>query len=158
MAEAQGPRTAAQRQRAYRERLKKQRGAITLPKAAPPANDPELPEDDDAVDGEVSLAELNARMRRMAARALHEAGGVEYLKKVAAKNASTFLRFCGQFVSRDDLANPGGFNIFVQKVVIENAQPVRGVISSPVAGHIDTTVRTLLPPLAEVIDEVRDAP
>ena len=146
---APGPMTAAERQRAYRERRKKAAGAIELPKVA--ANEPASQDDEE--DAEISLAALNATMRRMAACALDEVGGVEYLKKVAAKNASTFLRFVGQFVSRDDLANPGGFNIFVQKLVIENAQPVRGVITSPIAGHIDVTPRAIAAPHVITVDE-----
>jgi hypothetical protein len=141
--------TAAERQRAYRERKKKTAGRIELPKVA--ANEARSQDDED--DSDISLAALNATMRRMASTALTEVGGVEYLKKVAAKNASTFLRFCGQFVSRDDLANPGGFNIFVQKLVIENAQPVRGVLTSPIAGHIDVTPRAIASPRGITLDE-----
>lgn len=134
MPKAASPLTGAERQRAYRAR----RG------------------EGEAAEEDISLPELNARMRRMAAQAFDEVGGVEYLKRVAGKNANTFLRFVGQFVTREDSFNPGAFNIFVQKISIEGAAPVAGVISSPVAAHIDAA-RQLPGPLAtEVIEEERN--
>lgn len=153
MAKSQSPMTAAERQRAYRERKKRDRHGIVIPLHAGDGQPPEPPiEDDD----EITLAELNARMRRMAAKAFNEVGGTEYLKRVAAKNANTFLRFVGQFVVKDETLNPGAFNIYVQTLTIEGAQPVPGVICSPIAGHI-APPRMQLPPALTVDEEGRDA-
>lgn len=143
--------TGAERQRAYRQRKKRDKTGIVIP-LHPGDGEPPAPDDDE----EVSLAELNARMRRMAAKAFNEVGGTEYLKRVAAKNANTFLRFVGQFVVKDETLNPGAFNIYVQTLTIEGAQPVPGVICSPIAGHI-APPRMQLPPALTVDEEGRDA-
>lgn len=154
MARDDGPRTGAERQRAYRQRKKREPNAIVIPLHP---GDGEPPEDPPGDEGEISLAELNARMRRMAMSAFDAVGGTEYLKRVASKNANTFLRFVGQFVTKEDTLNPGAFNVYVQQVVIEGATPVRGVISSPIAGHIDTAARVLAAPAITIDAEPPDA-
>ena len=123
-----GPKTPAERQRAYRERKRAANESLLAPPGEPPWQDDQ--------DEDVSLAELNARMRRMAARAFNEVGGAQYLKRVAGKNANTFLRFLGQFVTKDDTPNLAGLTIIVQRLSIESAGPVRGVLASPVAGDV----------------------
>lgn len=147
MASGNGPMTGAERQRAFRERKKRQ--AKQRPSNVIAIDGGEPPEGGDEELEEVSLATLNARMRQMALHAFDDVGGVEYLKKVAAKNANTFLRFVGQFVSKDDGMAPGAFNIYVQRLTIEAgaAQAVRGVISSPVPEHISAEQRWLPGPL-----------
>lgn len=155
MADGNGRMTGAERQRAYRERKKRDKHGIVIP-MRPGDGEPPLPPEDDGA--EISLAELNARMRRMAARAFDEVGGTEYLKRVAAKNANTFLRFIGQFVVKDETLNPGAFNIYVQQLTIEGAQPVPGVLASPVQGHIALPRAQQLPPATLTVDEEgRDA-
>jgi hypothetical protein len=139
-----GPMTPAERQRAYRERQGKNK-SVAIPRAAAP------PEDQDE-EAEVSIAEINARMRRMALRAFDEVGGVQFLRRVAAKNPNTFLRFVGQFVTKDDAVNPAAFQFVIQKLTIEGGAPVRGVIASPVASDIHPEQRWLAPPATEVID------
>lgn len=140
MREPKVPMTPAERQRAFRQRQKKT-DAISLPQV-------DIGEDDGA---EVSIVELNARMRRMAMRAFDEVGGVEFLNRVARKSPNTFLRFVGQFVTREDTINPAAYQFFIQQVNIEAAQPVRGVIASPVTGHIGGS--RLIGAPGEVIEE-----
>ena len=134
------PASGAERQRAYRERHKDD---IAL---APPKE----PGDEDE---EVSVAQLNARLRAMTLQVL-DAVGRDYLLKLAQKSPNTFMRFAGQFVTKEEVINPGAYQFFIQQVNIQGAQPVRGVIASPVAEHIDAS--RVLPGPGTVVDEDRE--
>lgn len=112
-----------------------------MPKAVKPPED-EL--------GSVSLGELNSRIRDMAAGALEQAGGMQYLLQVARKNPNAFLRLISQFIQNDTAVNAAGLNIIVQQINIGTAGPVPGVLASPITAHIAHTPEPLQ--RGEIID------
>ena len=101
--------------------------------------------------GGVSLGEMNARIRDMAAGALDEVGGMRYLVQVAKKNPNAFVRLISQFIQNDTAVNAAGLNIVIQQINLTDARPVPGVIASPITGHISQSANPP-PPGGEVID------
>ena len=75
----------------------------------------------------------------MTIEALHEAGGVAYLRAQAHKNPAAFLALIGKCIPLQIKADVNNLEIVVHRLEI-NAQPVPGVIGSPVRGHVPQLV------------------
>jgi hypothetical protein len=75
---------------------------------------------------------------------------VSWKDRIAAARA---VLACGHGdVLRNDPGAIGDLRIVVHTIAIDNAQPVSGVIKSPVAGHVDHRYRLLTGQPSEVID------
>lgn len=141
------PQTAAERQRAYRER---RRGApandAVLPVAeqTPPEPPDEPPENPEAVNYALWMLESLHK-------AVEAAGGQRFLNKYMAATPGGGLKLYRDFAqihARNDA--PAAIEIHVQQLVIGNAMPTPGVLHSNVPGHI-AGQRVLVGP-GEVVD------
>lgn len=82
-----------------------------------------------------SLKTISKDIRLQALTALNIVGGAKYLAKQAEKNPAAFMALLGKLVTRDDGAANEGVTFLIQTVNV-NASPVAGVLSSPIAEHV----------------------
>lgn len=75
----------------------------------------------------------------MTVQALHEAGGVGYLRAQALKNPAAFLALIGKCIPLQIKADVNNLEIVVHALPLPQ-QPVPGVIGSPVRGHVPALV------------------
>lgn len=101
--------------------------------------------------GPTSPQAMSRELRVMAMTSLGFVGGVKYLEKVAKTNPAAYLAFLAKVVAvKGDTDTGDAGRTFVVRTLNVIAQPVPGVINSPVAGHIARPV--LIANGGEVID------
>ena len=84
----------------------------------------------------VSRATISKDIRLQVLTALNFVGGVQFLVRQARKqNNAPFMALLAKCLQQDDGSDQGGIKFVIQQVSI-NAQPVAGVLNSPVAGHV----------------------
>jgi hypothetical protein len=100
----------------------------------------------------LSAARVNQELRAALLTSFNFLGGVDYLVWLGRKHPKVYGDLLGRHIVHDkpgDMAQ--GLRIVVETMNVQNATPVSGVISSPVAGHIDPHMR-LIASQGEVID------
>lgn len=67
--------------------------------------------------GKGNLNKNTAAIKDMIEKALHEAGGVEYLKRQADENPSAFMGLVGKILPKDiTVGGPGGGSITIEVI------------------------------------------
>lgn len=84
----------------------------------------------------VSRATISKDIRLQVLTALNFVGGVQFLVRQARKqNNAPFMALLAKCLMQDDGSDQGGVKFVIQQVSI-NAQPVPGVLNSPVPEHV----------------------
>lgn len=80
---------------------------------------------------------ISRELRTQVLTALTFVGGVDFLVEQARKpNNTAFMALLGKCLIQEDGSGDSGLRIVVQQLNITQAQPVAGVLNSPIAGHI----------------------